>query len=69
MEKTIIGVNGMTCNHCKMSVENALKRLEGVNSAEVSLENKNVTVEFDNSKISLDVLKETIDDTGFDVAD
>ena len=69
MEKTIISVNGMTCNHCKMSVENALKRLEGVNSAEVSLENKNVTVEFDNSKISLDVLKETIDDTGFDVAD
>lgn len=69
MEKTIIGVNGMTCNHCKMSVENALKRLDGVNSAEVSLENKNVTVEFDNSKIGLDALKEAIDDTGFDVAD
>ncbi len=69
MEKTIIGVNGMTCNHCKMSVENALKRLDGVNSVEVSLENKNVTVEFDNSKIGLDALKEAIDDTGFDVAD
>ena len=69
MEKTIIGVNGMTCNHCKMSVENALKRLDGVNSAEVSLENKNVTVEFDNSKIGLEALKAAIDDTGFDVAD
>ena len=69
MKKTTIGVEGMTCNHCKMSVENALKRLEGVNSAEVSLENKNVTVEFDDSKIGIDALKEAIDDTGFDVAD
>ena len=67
MEKTIINVNGMSCNHCKMSVEKALKSIEGVNSAVVSLENKNVSVEFDNSKVNLNTLKETIEEEGYDV--
>ncbi len=42
--KKIIKVDGMMCNHCKMHVENALKAVEGVLSAEVNLENKTATV-------------------------
>lgn len=39
-----IHVEGMTCNHCKMRVEKAVSSLDSVTSAEVSLENKEVTV-------------------------
>lgn len=43
--KKYIYVNGMMCGHCKMHVENALKGVAGVKSAEVELENKRAVVE------------------------
>lgn len=43
MEKTLI-VQGMTCGHCKMSVEGALKEIDGVSAAEVNLEAGSVDV-------------------------
>ncbi|OEF99222.1 hypothetical protein BHF71_09530 [Vulcanibacillus modesticaldus] len=66
MEK-VIRVEGMTCGHCKMSVEGALKKLDGVASAVVSLEDKNVTVVFDENKVSFEQMKEAIEDQGYDV--
>lgn len=35
-----IRIEGMQCNHCKMSVEKALNELDGVIKVEVSLEDK-----------------------------
>ncbi|OLO40344.1 copper resistance protein CopZ [Alkalihalophilus pseudofirmus] len=67
MVKETIKVNGMTCGHCKASVEGALSKLEGVTKAEVSLENKEVTVEFNENQVTIDKLKSEIEDTGFDV--
>ncbi len=66
MEK-VIKVEGMTCNHCVMAVEGALNKLSGVSSAKVSLENKNVTVDFDDAKVDFDQMKEAIEDQGYDV--
>ena len=43
--KKYIYVNGMMCGHCKMHVENALKGVAGVKSAEVELDNKRAVVE------------------------
>ena len=68
MEK-VLGVNGMSCGHCKMSVEGALKKLDGVHGAVVSLENKNVAVNFDDSKVSFDQMKEAIEAQGYDVVE
>ncbi len=42
--KKVITVNGMSCNHCKMSVEKALKGVEGVEDAVVDLDAKTATV-------------------------
>jgi copper chaperone len=38
MNITELKVEGMTCNHCKASVEKALKRVTGVENAEVNLQ-------------------------------
>lgn len=66
MNKKIISIEGMSCNHCKMSVEKALNSLEGVAKVEVSLENKNAVIEssidVDDSKIT-----EAITEAGFEV--
>lgn len=66
MEKTL-EVKGMSCNHCKASVEGALKGLEGVSKAEVDLEAGKVTVEFDESKVNLEALKKAVEEQGYDV--
>lgn len=65
MEK-IIDIEGMQCNHCKMSVEKALNNIDGVKVAEVSLENKNAKVVFDND-VEEQKLKDAVEEAGFEV--
>jgi copper chaperone CopZ len=48
-KKTIL-IEGMSCNHCKMHVEEALSRLAGVQSAAVDLKAKNAKVFLDASE-------------------
>ncbi|MFD2681808.1 copper chaperone CopZ [Bacillus seohaeanensis] len=66
MEKTL-SVQGMSCGHCKMSVEGALKNLDGVSAAEVNLEAGKVDVTYDDTKVTFDAMKEAIEDQGYDV--
>lgn len=67
MEKKTIGVQGMSCGHCKMAVEGALKKLDGVSSAEANVEAGKVDVTFDASKVTFDAMKEAIEEQGYDV--
>ncbi len=69
MEKITINIEGMSCNHCKMSVESALSALDGVEKAEVILADNLVNVDFDESKVNYDQMKEAIEDKGFDVVE
>ena len=64
MKKNVFAVSGMKCVHCKANVENALKAVGGVQSAEVNLEDANVTVEYDESKVTSSHLKDTVDNCG-----
>ncbi len=44
MSETVLKIEGMTCMHCKMSVEKALKGVPGVTNAQVDLAKKQATV-------------------------
>jgi len=66
MKSVIIKVNGMSCNHCTGSVENAVTKLEGVTSVVVSLEDKNAMVEYDESKLDTDKIIEAIKELEFE---
>lgn len=65
-EKTI-NVEGMTCAHCKSAVEGALSNLDGVSTASVDLDNDNVSVEYDNQKVTESDMNNAIEDQGYDV--
>lgn len=65
---TILEVWGMTCGHCKMSDEDALKNLDGVSEAAVNLDTGKVTVTYEESKVTVTALKEAVEDQGYDVA-
>ena len=64
MTTKTFNVSGMRCVHCKANVENALKALGGVSAAEASLEEKNVTVSFDESAVKETDLKDAVDNAG-----
>lgn len=44
MSQTTLKVEGMTCNHCKMSVEKALQGVSGVEGVQVDLAAKAVVI-------------------------
>ena len=64
MKSDIFAVSGMKCVHCKANVENVLKSLNGVKSAEANLEKANVNVEYDESVVTPAQLKEAVDNSG-----
>lgn len=63
-----INIEGMQCNHCKMSVEKALNKLDGVTKVEVILEKKKAIIESE-KEIDNDIIKATITEAGFQVTD
>jgi copper chaperone len=68
MENVTLSVQGMSCGHCVKAVEGGVGELNGVKSVEVSLEDAKVTVAFDPSQVTIEAIKEAIDDQGYDVA-
>jgi copper chaperone len=66
MEKTL-NVQGMSCGHCKASVEGALQKLDGVSAADVNLEAGTVVVSYDEVNVTVDTMVEAIEDQGYDV--
>lgn len=66
METTRIPVSGMTCMGCVGSVKRVLGSLDGVSSADVTLNPAQATVSFDAAKISLQAIKTAISDAGYD---
>ena len=66
MEKTI-NVEGMMCQHCVAHVKKALEGIEGVESAEVSLDDKNAVVKLA-ADVADDALIAAIVDAGYEAA-
>ncbi len=56
---TTYTLKGMTCDGCKRTVESVLKNVDGVRSAEASVENSTVTVDA-NENVSFDDLKNAL---------
>jgi copper chaperone len=67
VEKVTLKVKGMSCGHCVKAVEGSVGALKGVSSVKVDLKAAKVDVEFNQQEISIDKIKETIDDQGYDV--
>ncbi|MBW5445366.1 copper chaperone CopZ [Cohnella sp. CFH 77786] len=65
MQNVTLNVQGMSCGHCVNSIEGAVKKLGA--TAKVDLGAGSVAVEFDESKVTLEAIKETIEDQGYDV--
>ena len=67
MQTVTLNVKGMSCGHCVKAVEGSVGELEGVKQVNVKLDEAMVDVTYNESQLSLDTIKETIEEQGYDV--
>ncbi|MGM9946064.1 MAG: copper chaperone CopZ [Lysinibacillus sp.] len=67
MENVVLNVKGMSCGHCVKAVESSVGELQGINEVKVDLGAAQVTVAFDASQVTVDAIKEAIEEQGYDV--
>ncbi|RXZ79582.1 copper chaperone [Paenibacillaceae bacterium] len=65
MKNITLQVEGMSCQHCVNSIEGALKEMGA--KGKVDLKNNTVDVSFDENQITIELVKEAIEDQGYDV--
>ncbi|MDR2149661.1 MAG: heavy-metal-associated domain-containing protein [Spirochaetaceae bacterium] len=65
--KTVLHIEGMSCDHCVRHVKDALEEIAGVNAISISLAAKTATVEHE-ALVSPDVLKQAVEDADYHVA-
>lgn len=67
MIKEIYLVEGMTCAACSASVERVTRRLAGVQESSVNLTTKQLTIIYDESKVTSDQIMEKVRKAGFGI--
>ena len=60
--KTLIKIDGMSCQHCVMAVKNEIQKLNVIN-LEVKI--GEASVEFDENKVSEENIKQAIVESGY----
>ena len=66
MKKTV-PIVGMACSACSAHVEKTLRSLEGVSSVSVSLPGRSALIDYDPQQVSLEAMKQSLNDIGFDM--
>ncbi len=69
VEKKTLNVTGMTCASCARAIEKSVSKVEGVSNASVNFATEKLIVEFDESKASIEKIKEAVERAGYGVLD
>lgn len=67
MAKTRLTIPDMTCGHCEGRVKGALTGLDGVKGIHVDLATKAVDLDYDESRITLDRIREVLAEDDYPV--
>lgn len=63
MNEIFLKVEGMSCNHCKMTIEKMLGKIDGIGSVNADIVNGIVNINGNN--IELPVIESVINDLGY----
>ena len=65
MKKVKFNIQGMTCSSCSAHVENAVKKLDGIQKASVNLLSNNMEVEYDEKILNNNKIIEAVTQAGY----
>ncbi|PIE73683.1 MAG: mercury transporter [Deltaproteobacteria bacterium] len=63
---SIIGIEGMRCQHCVASVKKALEKIAGISEVSVDLDNKQAKYQ---GEVSKEAVREAVTSIGFEVVE
>lgn len=69
MTTKTLKIEGMTCASCARAVERVTGKLDGVSGASVNLATEKLTLEYDESKLSIESVRDAIDRAGYKAID
>jgi len=67
LEQETIKVEGMTCQHCVEIITDALNNINGLNTVNVDLVKKEVSVKFNKNETKLQKIFDKIIEVGFEL--
>lgn len=68
LQTVTLTVPGVGSNHCAGLVRTSLERLSGISDIQTNIANHQVTVSFDPKQVDSTLLKDTVENAGYDVA-
>ena len=68
MATAVLSVPDISCEHCERAIKGALTPVEGVQRVAVDIPGKLVQVDFDQSRVSVDRMKEILLEEDYPVA-
>ena len=68
VKQVTLPVTGMTCANCALAIERNLKKLDGVDVAQVNLASERLTVDFDPAVLKTTGIIDKVKDIGYGVA-
>ncbi len=60
-------VEGMSCGHCEIAIQDAIRKLPGIKKVKASKRKKEVAVEFDGTSVTREQIAGAISSTGYTV--
>jgi copper chaperone len=64
----VLNVPAISCMHCKMAIEGAVGRLDGVDTVQVDVPSKSVDVVYEEGRVSREDIEAAIEEEGYEVA-
>lgn len=69
MIRQVLNIRGMTCAACAQRIEKAVRKLAGVEQANVNLASEKLFIEYDAANLSLTVIKEAVAKIGYEAVE
>jgi copper chaperone len=67
MATTVLNVPDISCEHCERAITNALTPVDGVRTVKVDIPSKHVRVEYDESIVDVNKMKDVLQEEDYPV--
>ncbi|MDR3344154.1 MAG: copper ion binding protein [Oscillospiraceae bacterium] len=65
MEKITLQVEGMSCGHCEIAVQEAVRSLPGIKKVKANRHKKSAAADYDAAQVTPEEIIKAINDTGY----
>ncbi len=67
MPNTVLNVPDISCEHCERTITNALTPVKGVRTVNVDIPARQVRVDYDEARVSVDQMKDVLQEKDYPV--